>query len=224
MSKDKPMPLSKSLRFDEDRNEVFEIPNLDSMPDEEIASTWYESREYTEIKSAYQLTIFMMEAGEVLNSEEHTSRGLEYRTQEGAWARYENKRDAYNAVLDEQDRQWQSDKDDHDEISRIYLLHSTKCAEAARGRARQDEADAMEFLRSIMPKKRLAKMKMVEKGEKKPSEKSKRRGAAKGIDKAQEMLRERSSIRRSEILDDIQRLKDEVKKTTRAPPHRTMSV
>jgi len=104
--KDSKLPLVKQLRFDEKQNQIFEITHLDDIPDNEVAATWYDSNEYAEIKSAYQLTIFMMESGEKLSGD-HTPRGLEYRTQEGAWARYENKRDAYNAVLDEQDRQWQ---------------------------------------------------------------------------------------------------------------------
>lgn len=197
-SKDR-VPLNKSVRFVEERNKIFPITHLDDMEESEVASIWYDSNEYAEIKSSYQLTIFMMEAGEKLNGDEHTSRGLEYRTQEGAWARYENKRDAYNAVLDEQDRQWERDQDDHEAISRIYLEHSAKCAEAAAARALQDQKEAREILGSIIPKKKTKKSSSS-------SSKTKRRGAAEGVDKAQELLRERSSIRRSEIRDDIKKL------------------
>jgi hypothetical protein len=150
----KKYPLVKALRFDDSMNRVHPIQHLNEIPESQIKETWYTAEEYGEIKAAYQLTIFMMEAGEELKSDEHTSRGLEYRTQEGAWARYENKRDAYNAVLDEQDRQWQRDADDHDEIARIYLQHSAKCAEAAARRAAGDEVEAREILKSIIPPKR----------------------------------------------------------------------
>lgn len=148
-------PLSKSLKFS-DMNEVFHIYHLDDISDEQVAATWYNAKEYAEIKSSYQATIFMMESGEDLSGDEHTSRGLEYRTQDGAWARYENKRDAYNAVLDEQDRQWKVDRDDDEKISRIYLEHSTKCARAANARAIEDEKHAKKVLRSIMPKSRVS--------------------------------------------------------------------
>ena len=136
-----------------------------------IAAIWYDAEEYAEIKAAYQLTIFFMEAEDASklneNPEEHTSRGLEYRTQEGAWARHENKRDAYNAVLDEQDRQWQKDVDDFDEISRIYQTHSKKCAEAAHLRALQDEKEAKEYCKSVMnlipkPKKKWGRSRWLE--------------------------------------------------------------
>ena len=137
-------PLTKSFRFGEE-NEVFHITHLDDMTDEEIASIWYNAEEYSEIKSGYQMTIFMMESGEDVDDDKHTSRGLEYRTQEGAWARYENKRDAYNAVLDEQDRQWKVDQDDFEKIRSIYLEHSSKCAEAAVRRASSDAKAALSY-------------------------------------------------------------------------------
>lgn len=145
MKPNRKLPLAKNIRF-ADKNEVCPIQHLDDMSDEEVFAIWYTSREYSEIKQAYQLTIFMMESGETITGDEHTSRGLEYRTQEGAWARYENKRDAYNAVLDEQDRQWKVDKDDYDKIRQIYLKHSTKCANAAIVRALQDERDIKDYL------------------------------------------------------------------------------
>jgi hypothetical protein len=151
-------PLSKGVRFS-DKNEVFPIQHLDDMTDEEVYAIWYTSREYSEIKQAYQVTIFMMESGEEVSGDEHTSRGLEYRTQEGAWARYENKRDAYNAVLDEQDRQWKVDKDDYDKIRQIYLKHSTKCANAAIVRALQDERDIQDYMKEEVKVKKTRKVK-----------------------------------------------------------------
>jgi hypothetical protein len=155
-------PLARSIRWSE-TNEIHKIHHIDDMSDEQIAATWYAAKEYSEIKSAYQMTIFMMEAGENITGDEHTSRGLEYRTQEGAWARYENKRDAYNAVLDEQDRQWKVDKDDHEKIRQIYLKHSTKCANAAVVRALQDERDIKQYLCEEKDKKKKKKIIIVKK-------------------------------------------------------------
>lgn len=155
-------PLAKGIRFAE-KNEIFHIQHLDDMTDEEVFNIWYTSKEYSEIKQAYQVTIFMMESGETITGDEHTSRGLEYRTQEGAWARYENKRDAYNAVLDEQDRQWKVDKDDYEKIRQIYLKHSTKCANAAIVRALQDERDIKEFTAEEEAATKVKKTKKVKK-------------------------------------------------------------
>lgn len=141
-------PLVKSVSFAE-HNEVFEIWHINDFPESMIADIWYDGEEYAEIKGSYQSTIFMMEAGHKLDEQEDTSRGLEYRTQDGAWARYENKRDAYNLVLDEQDRQWKFDKDDWDAISEKYLEVSVKCIRAANERGLQDELDVLDYLKDV---------------------------------------------------------------------------
>jgi hypothetical protein len=144
-------PLTKSARFSE-TNEVFPIKHLDEFSDEEVRAIWYDANEYAEIKNNYKATIFMMECGKQLHEHEHTSRGLEYRTQEGAWARYENKRDAYNAVLDEQDLQWKEDTDDWDALSRAYLEHSSKCAKAAFEIGLQDAEEAHNIYANLYQK------------------------------------------------------------------------
>jgi len=135
-------PLTKSLWFSEEPHTVFLIPHLNEYTDEEIAAVWFDPHEYAMMKNEYKDTVFLMECGQVLDEVEHTGRGLEYRTQDGAWARYENKRDAYNAVLDEQDIQWKEDYDDDEALRRVYLNHSTKCSEAAHKLAMRDARDA----------------------------------------------------------------------------------
>jgi hypothetical protein len=155
--------MPKSLQIIEEKNEIFLVDHLDDITDDEVDKIWYNPDEYAEIKSAYQMTVFMMESGEKMDPEEHSSRGLEYRTQDGAWARYENKRDACNAVLDEQDRQWQAEADDYEELSRTYLEHSTKCGKAAADRGKKDEKEAYIILKnSILPKKSRRNLKKVE--------------------------------------------------------------
>lgn len=197
----------KSLRFSEKRDKIFPIPHLDDMSDDLIARIWYDSEEYSEIKSSYQLTIFRMEKGEFQEDDEHTSRGLEYRTQDGAWARYENKRDAYNAVLDEQDRQWKVDEDDFEEIGRVYLEHSTKCAIAAAERGAQDAKEAKEICRDLLKKRRTnrKKSKRVEKDE----------ITVPHADKVKALLRQRSARGRELIRNDIEKQQAKVKKDKR---------
>lgn len=141
----------KSLAFAQD-NQVFEIPHINDFTDDEIAVTWYDAAEYAAIKADYQCVIFIMESGEqqqrIEDDQQQTTRGLEYRTQQGAWDRYENKRDAYNAVLDEQDRHWKKDVDDPDAIRRVYVEQVAKCQTAAQDRAAQDEAFVKEMIRA----------------------------------------------------------------------------
>jgi hypothetical protein len=191
-------PIRKRIQFAE-QNEIRYTEHLDEIPDEEIAAIWYDSEEYAEIKQSYQITIFMMESGEELKPDEHTSRGLEYRTQEGAWARYENKRDAYNAVLDEQDRQWKVDKDDFERLRAVYLNHSTKCADAAHVRAKQDEKEARKIYRSILPPKL---RRSVNESDASGVPRKSRTGSLASIDSVSSS----SSRRREDVRDDIKRL------------------
>ena len=173
-TKNKGSVLVKSVTFAE-HNEVFEITHLDDIPAEVISEIWYDASEYAQIKKNYQMTIYLMESGEKLSGENHTSRGLEYRTQEGAWARYENKRDAYNAVLDEQDRQWKEDIDDWDKISKVYIEHSAKCLKAANERGVQDEKDILDYRNEAPKSEKKAKKKKSSKSDKPKRKKSERR-------------------------------------------------
>lgn len=190
-------PLVKSVKFAE-HNEVFEIWHINDFPDSLIADIWYDGEEYAEIKGSYQSTIFMMEAGHKLDEIEDTSRGLEYRTQEGAWARYENKRDAYNLVLDEQDRQWKFDKDDWDAISAKYLEVSVKCIKAANERGLQDALDVEEYLKDVVIFNKVKKKKSKESKEKKSSKSGKDNKHSKKSDKdpSSSPLRRKGSIER----------------------------
>lgn len=192
-------PLTRAVRFT-DRNTTFPIPHLDDISDAEVAEIWYNAAEYSEIKSAYQLTIFMMENGELKEGDDFTSRGLEYRTQQGAWARYENKRDAYNAVLDEQDRQWKADKDDHDALGRVYLQHSSKCAVAAAERGADDAKEAKEICQDILKRRKVRRKKSKVEDEAAPMADSTPR-----VERVRQMLREQSFSRRGEIREDIEK-------------------
>lgn len=193
-------PLSKSVRIS-DQEDVFSIPHLNDMSDEEVAAIWYHGEEYTEIKSSYQATIHLMEMGQVREDDDNTCRGLEYRTQEGAWARYENKRDAYNAVLDEQDRQWKVDKDDEEKISRIYLEHSTKCTQAAISRGAMDAKEAKEICQDILKRRKVRK----KKGKSSKSIDVAPPHSPPGVDDVATILRQQSFSRRGQIREDIQK-------------------
>jgi hypothetical protein len=134
-------PLTKSVCFADELVEVFPIKHIDDFSESEVATIWYNGDEYDDIKSDYKTTVFLMECGKEL-PEDQTSRGLEYRTQQGAWTRYENKKAASNAVLDEQDKQWKADADDFDALARVYMEVSRKCIEDALELARRDALEA----------------------------------------------------------------------------------
>jgi hypothetical protein len=193
-------PLKTSIRFS-DRNQTFAIPHLDNMSDSEVAAIWYNAEEYSEVKSSYQMTIFLMESGKLNEGDEYTSRGLEYRTQQGAWARHENKRDAYNAVLDEQDRQWKADQDDHDALGRVYLQHSSKCAVAAAERGAADAKEAKEICHDILKRRKHVRRKKNKLQDLPESTVN----SPPRVERVRQMLREQSFSRRGQVRDDIEK-------------------
>lgn len=133
--------LSKILRFAAE-DEILLIRHIDDFSDDEVAAIWFDQQYYADIKSEYKSIIVTMERGQHMEGDDVTCRGLEHRTQEGSWARFQIKRDSYNAVLDEQDRQWKVDCDDDEKISCIYKNHSHKCARKAHQMGLMDEIAA----------------------------------------------------------------------------------
>ncbi|CAB9502036.1 expressed unknown protein [Seminavis robusta] len=129
------------------KKHIKKIPHLNTMTEEDIEQIWYSHYDYDDIKASFEYTVFMMDAGEAktVENDEHTTRGLEMRTEEGAWARFEHKRDAYNAVLDEQDRQWNDGEDDPEQIAAQCLEVTESAAKGAleRGLADQDASEKL---------------------------------------------------------------------------------
>jgi hypothetical protein len=147
---------SKLFRFAPE-DEIQLIRHIDDFSDEEIAAIWFDQQYYANIKTEYKNVVFAMERGRHVEGDEQTSRGLEHRTEEGSWARFQTKRDSYNAVLDEQDRQWKEDSDDHDKISQIYITHSHKCARKAYQMGLMDEIAARKVYAEAMSSSPLIK-------------------------------------------------------------------
>lgn len=145
-SKSKGMSISFS-----GKKHIKKIPHLNTMTEEDIEQIWYSHYDYDDIKASFEYTVFMMDAGEAktVENDEHTTRGLEMRTEEGAWARFEHKRDAYNAVLDEQDRQWNDGEDDPELISQSCLEVSRSAAKGALERGLNDEKASNEINKEI---------------------------------------------------------------------------
>jgi len=138
------------------------IPNLSSMPEDVLQDIWWGADDYDDMMRSFEYTVFMMEAGEqkvVDDDVEHCTRGLELRTEAGKWSRFEHKRDCYNAVLDEQDRQWNAGEDNQDKIANSCREVTAKTQRIACRKGMQDEKDIAEFVadvRSIIVKQGLS--------------------------------------------------------------------
>ena len=160
-SKSKGMNISFS-----GKKHIKKIPHLNTMSEEDIEAIWYSHYDYDDIKASFEYTVFMMDAGEAktVENDEHTTRGLEMRTEEGAWARFEHKRDAYNAVLDEQDRQWNDGEDDPEQIAALCLEVTESAAKGALERGLSDQ-DASEKINKSFREKMVNDLKSKSSGD-----------------------------------------------------------
>jgi len=129
--------------------EVFEIIHINDMEDEEVFSCWYHEEDYSMIKKRIRLSVLLMEAGRAVEGPDHTDRGIECRTADGARQRYRNRRTTVNAVLDEQDRQWDNNVQDDDRLAKVSMGHSGKSRVSGMVRARQDQEVVKAHLRAL---------------------------------------------------------------------------
>ena len=130
---------------------VHRIPHLSDLPEDVVASTWYNRSEFDAVKRSYQVTVRMIMKGHVFTSYDedtnsHCTRGLEYRTKEGARFKQKVKLYAMLAVLDEQDRQRQAGVRDPESLSKAYRQESEKATSRAFVRGLKDELDIQEYL------------------------------------------------------------------------------
>lgn len=137
----------KNVRIELEKNEVFDVPHIDDMSDQEIATIWYDRPDYDAMKQSFIPIIKkMMRGAKVEETESETIRGLEFRTRDGALKRQHNKIQSIHSVLDEQDRQLALGIHDVEKISEIYRETSQHCKCSARDLGEMDE----EFIKSNM--------------------------------------------------------------------------
>jgi len=187
----------KSVRFAEEDEEL-EIPNRHSYSAAEVADAWYDASEYADIRESIAIAVAKMSTSSCSSSSSSTNdatvqdssggtdlvfvdttittRGLENRTKEGAYASWRNRKSALDAVLDEVERQWTStsshqDVDDDDDcwryddeaIAAAYRrgggggidcssCSSSTAVDIALWRARQDAKHARKILKTVAPR------------------------------------------------------------------------
>jgi hypothetical protein len=82
------------------------VPSLSEMSKKQVAACWWSPDEFDELRIKYKSVVHLMEQSSPENREAiEGSRGLEQRTEEGAWKYFTVKRAAANAVFVEQNRQ-----------------------------------------------------------------------------------------------------------------------
>lgn len=145
VSKLKSKSKKKVVRVAEERNEVFEIPRIADMSEEDHYLLYYSRDEYEDIAESFEFALFLLSEGLPVDpyDQEVTTRGLEFRTKKGSRERYVIRQEAFEAVMQVQDRQWEDGVEDEDEIALTYKPHSLRSAKEAAVRGAQDEKDAM---------------------------------------------------------------------------------
>jgi hypothetical protein len=144
-----PVVPPKRVRFALSKNEIHAVPHIDDLLDDEVRATWYEAKDYEDIKMALIPIIRKMMKGEhIEENDRQTVRGLEYRTKKGAIRRQHNKVEAIIAVMDEQGRQWETYGFASDERLRdAYLEICTRCQQEAHELALGDVEPARDHCR-----------------------------------------------------------------------------
>lgn len=136
----------RNIRFELTSNEIFLIPHINDMTDDEVLWSWYEKHEYDQLKQdMIPIVKRMMKGDKIEETDDMTIRGLEYRTRKGAIKRQHNKVEAITAVLDEQDRQMDKNTNDPELLRQAYLEISIPCHRDAHDLALADEVFAREY-------------------------------------------------------------------------------
>ena len=108
------------------------IVHVDNMSEDDISAIWFSKADFDIMKKSFASTVRMLTFGEFSgDNDEHCARGLEFRTRNGALERRENKWNALNATLDEQDRQRELGISNELLLSQIYITENKHCRIAA---------------------------------------------------------------------------------------------
>jgi hypothetical protein len=129
---------------------------------EEKKNTWFNKTEMHNTKAAMVATLRLMLSGvedlDCEDSDQHCARGLEFRSRAGARKRKENKLLALEAVLGEQDDQFDKGIFNPTAISLVYQQVSRRPRISAHERGMKDEVAAYEERSLITPQKPLRMM------------------------------------------------------------------
>jgi hypothetical protein len=139
----------RKISFRPQQDQVFTIPHIDDLSEAEVADVWYGRTDYDTMKHSFIPIIRKMTKGEKVDeTNRETTRGLEFRTRQGAIRRQHNKLEAISAVLDEQELQHNMGMRDDEKLRKVYLSCSLHCSDAAYQLGIQDENYIIEMLRT----------------------------------------------------------------------------
>lgn len=141
---------SRSVDFVDEAK--FQILEFEMYDDRERDLVWYSREEYDIIKARNSLIIKMMKAGTFVESDEHSFRGLEHKLKEGFKKRRNHKFNALNAVLEEQDKQYNQSTIDQEIIASAYREVTLAAKEVAFENACRDAESSYCYTGEPVPK------------------------------------------------------------------------
>ncbi|CAJ1932499.1 unnamed protein product [Cylindrotheca closterium] len=136
--------IERRVKFLPENDTVWKISNLEEYTEEEILNSWYTQPEFKKITRRSYNHALRWESGET-SMPDSFHRGLEVFTMEGEEIITASIEQCIDAVMDEQEAQWDKDIDDFDrlaavskEVSRFSTAYALELA-----RADEDEAQRM---------------------------------------------------------------------------------
>jgi putative component of toxin-antitoxin plasmid stabilization module len=126
---------------------VQETLHLNNYSEDERHATWNTRKEATRMRAEMNDTLDLLKSGEYNgDSEQHCSRGLEYRIGKGRAMRHYNKMNGLLAVLEEQENQKYEQRRDHQAIAIAYALATKHCVIEASKLGQEDAVDTSGYI------------------------------------------------------------------------------
>jgi len=119
------------------QHDMRNVIRRDDMTKEDFSSMWYCKDDFKAMKKDYIPTLKKM-AKEMPLDQDEEPRGLEHKTPKGNKKRHKNRLASVDAVLREQDRQWERNRGNQGFISELYMQASAHCQIEASLKAKDD--------------------------------------------------------------------------------------
>jgi hypothetical protein len=138
--------ITKCLRFHK-YDEVFEIPHIDDISEDEVDATWYSKKEFQAIRKSCLRTVELMERNRFIKeSSKHCTRGLEKHTDLGRQIRKRHQEVCFEAVMNIQDLSDSRGVALNDIMAEFYAKTCSKSVQEALRLASQDEREVCRMM------------------------------------------------------------------------------
>jgi len=127
------------------------VRQIAKIPKDVVSDYWFTNEDFSRMKKSFAPTVQRMMNGTLSKdleeqNEDYCTRGLEYRTRDGAKRRMKNKYDGMAAVLHEQDRQTFEETPDDELLARAYREANFHCISEAKTLGEQDALNVQLYL------------------------------------------------------------------------------